>query len=191
MLINKTINDCESNIQITNSTNWSYYLSNNESNYLIITSNIDITHNDFDKALNLMAHVLTITESDFNEKIVPYIGEDKVFTLNFKRERNCDVIKQCFYLYLISIGVYIVTVTYWINTIRTSEEQMLGCQKYITFLIVIKMYCDISYFYHIMTCTATGDADKIDQITYGANNLFQPVFEGTFVFLLISFSMVI
>jgi hypothetical protein len=190
-LINETVNKCKSNIQVTNSSKWSQYLSNNESTYLIITSNRSISHSDFDKAINLIAHVLIINELDFNEKIVPYIGEDKVFTLNFTRERNCDVIQQFFYLYLVSAGVYIATFIGWVRILVNSQQQMLDCQKFITFLIIIKAYCDLSYLYHIIICEPIGDSNKIDKITYGVNNLLQPVFEGVFVFLLMSFAMVI
>lgn len=68
---------------------------------------------------------------------------------------------------------------------------MHNSQKFITFLIVIKIYCDLSYLYHIMTCKHTGDGSFLEKITFGINNLLQPVFEGTFIFLLLSLALVI
>eukprot|EP00826_Nyctotherus_ovalis_P056843 TRINITY_DN7754_c0_g1_i3.p2 TRINITY_DN7754_c0_g1~~TRINITY_DN7754_c0_g1_i3.p2 ORF type:complete len:115 (-),score=0.72 TRINITY_DN7754_c0_g1_i3:896-1240(-) len=111
-------------------------------------------------------------------------------TLNFKRTRNCSVMQQSYYLYIVSSTVYTVVLIIWFRLFIAYHIQMLDCQKFITFLLTVKVYCDLTYILHVMVCTATGSYHALEQLVYGINTMLQPIFQGAFVFLLMSFALV-
>lgn len=190
ILTNESKNTCGTNIQITNSTQWSFYLVRNETNFLIVTSDRTITQSQFENALNKQSHVLSIDHKVFKEKIVPYIGKEKTMTLSFKRTRNCSVMQQSYYLYIVSSIIYVIILLIWFRMFFAYHALMLDCQKFITFLLVVRVYCDLTYILHVMVCTATGSYHALEQLVYGINTMLQPIFQGAFVFLIMSFAMV-
>jgi len=188
-LVTNQTTACENNIPITNSTEWSEKLRSYMS-FFLITFDGQMTDHDLERGFGLRTFVLQLSESDFQKKIIPAIESNISFSINCSRMRNCEVIKDSYYLYPIAISIYIVLIVRWIYSLKQSPNEMLTPQKILNALFILKCYCDIALLYHILQCKPTGYIEGADYIMHDVKNLLRPVFEGLLIYFLLALSLV-
>ncbi len=180
--------DCPG-IPATNSSEWWDYL-NSEMRFLIITYTGPITDQALEKGLAHKAFVLGMDSDDFREKLVPYADTATNFTLNCTRIRNCDVIRQPFYLYPFAIALYAIIAVVWIWSLRRSPGDMLAAQKILSTFFIMKGFCDVAMLYYMARCRPTGYMEGVDQIMHDVGHLVRPIFEGLITYFLLSMTLV-
>ncbi|MDR3548975.1 MAG: hypothetical protein P4M11_12055 [Candidatus Pacebacteria bacterium] len=95
---------CASSITVSSLSKWSDRLGTQV--FFIITSNLTITEQDYEKAVQTKSLVLEVSEDDFRTKVVPYSEtRNGLFRVDCLRTRNCDVVNSPRLLYVTSLIV--------------------------------------------------------------------------------------
>eukprot|EP00826_Nyctotherus_ovalis_P014288 TRINITY_DN13965_c0_g1_i4.p1 TRINITY_DN13965_c0_g1~~TRINITY_DN13965_c0_g1_i4.p1 ORF type:complete len:188 (-),score=14.49 TRINITY_DN13965_c0_g1_i4:798-1361(-) len=158
--------------------------------FMIITSTARINEYQFETALNSEVVVLRMDLVEFNKKVAPFVGSDRRFGFNCTRLRNCEVVKSPLVLYPITLGIYLILLIIWIYSLNKSSMELLSAQRLLNLLFGMKIYDDAISFWLMLRCRPEGNLYGVAYLLFDANHFARPVFEGVFIYYLLSLSAV-
>eukprot|EP00826_Nyctotherus_ovalis_P035020 TRINITY_DN2966_c0_g1_i1.p3 TRINITY_DN2966_c0_g1~~TRINITY_DN2966_c0_g1_i1.p3 ORF type:complete len:116 (-),score=11.87 TRINITY_DN2966_c0_g1_i1:15-362(-) len=82
-------------------------------------------------------------------KILPYLRNGSAFQLTFTRQRNCQLIKQPFFLYPIASFLNALIVLVWVYSLVKYSAITHCTQRSLTAILLLKAYNDIVLLFRI------------------------------------------
>lgn len=184
--------DCVSNITVDNTSDWSHELGKVKNRFLIIAYAFyskDISYSEYERGLASGKIVMKMRSSAYSG-ILPYLHNRTSFQLAFTRHRNCQFIKQPFFLYPIAVFLNAFIVLVWVYSLAKSSGVVHCTQKSLTAILLLKSYNDIVLLFHIYMCREEGTTAGLESAALNTNAVLQPILKGLLIHLVLLLTLV-